>query len=95
MNQWKNIRIIGATTCLFSSLGVYSAGFEKTVMWGGRWSGLAGAAVSAVEGGDSLFYNPAGLVQGNGHEVSLNYSPLLTRTTGAQLYSWGRNKILK
>lgn len=84
MNQWKNIRIIGVTTCLFSSLGVYSAGFEKTVMWGGRWSGLAGAAVSAVEGGDSLFYNPAGLVQGGSHEVSLNYSPLLTRTTGAQ-----------
>lgn len=84
MKQWKNIRRISVAICVFSVLDLSAAGFEKTVMWGGHWAGLAGAATAAVEGADSLFYNPAGLVQGGEHEVALNYSPLLTRTTGAQ-----------
>lgn len=84
MTQWKNIRRATFVLCVFASLNGFSAGFEKTVMWGGRWSGLAGAATGAVEGSDSLFYNPAGLVNGSKSEFALNYSPLLTQTTGAQ-----------
>ncbi len=78
--------LIGAliTLITFGTTQTFAAGFEKTVMWSGRWAGVAGAATGAVEGADSIFYNPAGLVQGGEKEVSLNYSPLFTQTSGAQ-----------
>lgn len=49
-------------------------------MWSGRYAGLAGAAVSSVTGGQSLFFNPAGLA-GPG-DVSLNYSPTWIKIDG-------------
>ena len=84
--NWKkqNAKIIVGTLIALSATQSFAAGFEKTVMWSGRWAGVAGAAAGAVEGADSLFYNPAGLVQGGEREVSLNYSPLFTQTSGAQ-----------
>ena len=57
-----------------------AAGFEKSVMWSGRYAGVAGAAVSSVTGGQSLFFNPAGLA-GPG-DVSLNYSPTWIKLDG-------------
>lgn len=60
--------------------GAYAAGFEKSVMWSGKYAGVAGAAVSSVTGGQSLFFNPAGLA-GPG-DISLNYSPTYIKTEG-------------
>ncbi len=70
--------------CVFSGLYAHAAGFEKTVMWSGKWAALGGAATGAVDGADALFFNPAGLAEKNSTELSLNYSPLLTHVSGAQ-----------
>lgn len=39
----------------------FGAGYEKTILWGGKYSGLAGSAAAGVKGSDSIYYNPAGL----------------------------------
>lgn len=49
-------------------------------MLSGKYAGLAGAAVSSVTGGQSLFFNPAGLA-GPG-DISLNYSPTWIKIEG-------------
>jgi long-chain fatty acid transport protein len=65
--------ILAAAVVSSSALG---AGFEKNVMWSGKWVGVGGAAVSAVQGAESLFFNPAGLAMSHqGFEVSGNFSP--------------------
>lgn len=56
--------------------GAMGAGFEKAVFWSGKHSGTANAAVSVVDGAESLFFNPAGLAGGSGKgDVTLNFSP--------------------
>lgn len=88
MKQSKlKLCVICILSLVFSISNIFAAGFEKSVMWSGKWSGLAGAASGAVNGADALFYNPAGLVDGGAREVSLNYSPLFTQTSGAQTKS--------
>jgi long-subunit fatty acid transport protein len=57
-----------------------ASGFEKSVMWSGKHSGYAGAATSTVSGGQSLFFNPAGLAKYG--DVSLNYSPTWIKIDG-------------
>lgn len=84
MQMKSKLYALSLVTLTMSISSAYAAGFEKTVMWSGKWSGVAGAASGAVQGADSLFYNPAGLVGGSSKEISLNYSPLLTQTSGAQ-----------
>lgn len=85
MKQSKmSLYVFGIFALVLNFSTVFAAGFEKSVMWSGKWAGVAGAASGAVSGSDSLFYNPAGLVLGSEHEVSLNYSPLFTKTAGAQ-----------
>jgi len=69
-----------------------AAGFEKSVMWSGKHAGYAGAAVSGVTGGQSLFFNPAGLA-GPG-DVSLNYSPTWINIEG-NLASVGKKEESK
>ncbi len=65
--------ILSAALISSSALG---AGFEKNVLWSGKWVGVGGAAVSAVEGAESLFFNPAGLAMNHqGFEISGNFSP--------------------
>jgi long-chain fatty acid transport protein len=72
--------ILSAALVSSSALG---AGFEKNVMWSGKWVGVGGAAVSAVQGAESLFFNPAGLSMGHqGLEVSGNFSPTWGRFQG-------------
>lgn len=46
----------------FVSTVAFGSGYEKTILWGGKYSGVGGAAVAGVTGSDSIFYNPAGLV---------------------------------
>lgn len=58
-----------------------AAGFEKSVMWSGKYAGAAGSdAVGGVTGSQSLFFNPAGLAK-NG-DASVNYSPTWLHVNG-------------
>lgn len=52
-----------------------SAGFEKGILWSGRFAGVANAATSIVAGSESLFFNPAGLARTDGISFSANLSP--------------------
>lgn len=47
---------------LMLSVLSYGSGYEKSILWGAKYSGVAGAAAAGVQGADSVFYNPAGLV---------------------------------
>ncbi len=47
---------------LLASVISSGAGFEKAVLWGAKYSGVAGVAAPGVKGSDSIYYNPAGLV---------------------------------
>lgn len=47
---------------LFVSTVAFGSGYEKSVLWGGKYAGVAGSASAGVSGSDSIFYNPAGLV---------------------------------
>ena len=58
-----------------ASFSAWAGGYEKTVGWSARWSSLAGAAGSTVEGADALYFNPAGMVNGAKGELSFNLSP--------------------
>ncbi len=60
----------------------FAAGFEKADMWSGHYTGIANAAVSSVVGAESTYFNPAGLTTGQGTEISLNFSPSLSKFTG-------------
>ncbi|MCM2276911.1 MAG: outer membrane protein transport protein [Oligoflexia bacterium] len=62
--------------------GAHAAGFEKVTTWSGRYAAVAGAAVSHVEGAESLYFNPAGLAGANSSEVSLNFSPTFGQYEG-------------
>jgi len=63
----------------------YAGGFEKNVTWSGKYVGIGGAAVSRVEGSESLYFNPAGLAskRGENGDVSLNFSPTFVKFKGA------------
>src|SRR5581483_7331539 len=63
-----------AVSLLVASTTALGAGFEKSVMESGRYTGIADAASSSVWGPESLMYNPAGLA-GTGMAVSGNFSP--------------------
>lgn len=66
----------GILSAALISSSAFGAGFEKNVMWSGKWVGVGGAAVSAVQGAESLFFNPGGLAMGHqGFEISGNFSP--------------------
>ncbi len=51
-----------ALVLFFVSAVAFGSGYEKSVLWGGKYSGVAGSAAAGVTGSDSIFYNPAGLV---------------------------------
>lgn len=52
-----------------------AAGFEKGILWSGRFAGVANAATPMVAGAESLFFNPAGLAKTDGISFSANLSP--------------------
>lgn len=75
--------LMAATTTAILTSNAYSAGFEKSVFWSGKWAGLAGSASAAVDGAESLYFNPAGLAKGKGNELVINYSPTITKFKGS------------
>ncbi len=75
----KFLFLVFASLCGFSGQA-FAAGFEKSVMWSGKYAGYAGAAASIVQGSQSLYFNPAGLAAPS--DVSLNFSPTWIRVRG-------------
>ncbi len=73
--------LIGAT---FMSANVNAAGFEKSVMWSGRYAGIGNAVVGSVQGSESLYFNPAGLAGGNkgAGDTSVNVSAIISEFKG-------------
>jgi long-subunit fatty acid transport protein len=84
-----NIRniILSSAALAAISLGILNqakaAGYEKSIMWGGRSAGVAGIATPYISGSQALYFNPAGLVGNNvGQDVSLNVSPTWAQFKG-------------
>jgi hypothetical protein len=60
----------------------FGAGFEKNILFSGKYAGRGGAAVSYVRGAEALFFNRAGLASGTpGIEVTGDLSPTLGKFT--------------
>lgn len=67
----------------FISTGAFASGYEKAILWGGKYSGLAGSAAAGVKGSDSIFYNPAGLVNSSlTGDVAFNLSSTTSQFKG-------------
>lgn len=66
----------------FSTERAVAAGFEKITMWSGKHAGMAGAAVSNVEGAEGLFFNPAALQMTKGLQLTLDFSPTFAQYSG-------------
>lgn len=66
-----------------TSNAALAGGYEKPMMFSGRWSGVGGAAASSVSGAEALYFNPAGLAAGesSGHIVG-DFSPTILHFTG-------------
>lgn len=92
MRGWRQAAVAAAVV-LVAGETAQAAGFEKVVMWSGRYGGLAGATTSYVDGAQSLAFNPAGLARPEGWvtgwsdkkmggDLSLNFSPTISRFKG-------------
>ncbi|MGE0528109.1 MAG: OmpP1/FadL family transporter [Bdellovibrionales bacterium] len=65
------------------SLPAHASGYEKSIIWGGRSSGVGGIATPYVTGAEALYFNPAGLVSDRtGQEVALDVSPTWSQFKG-------------
>ncbi len=76
--------------CLLAGGGILAArveatGYEKVVLWSGKYSALGGAAASSVQGPQALYFNPAGLGGIESPEVSLQVSPTWVQFKGPAL----------
>jgi long-chain fatty acid transport protein len=76
-----------AVTVLLALISIsqfaHAAGYEKGVMWSGRFSGVANSATASVKGAEALYFNPAGLEPHKGaKQFSFNISPTDTQFGG-------------
>jgi long-subunit fatty acid transport protein len=75
MNRFK-LMALAAVSVPFVAGQAFAAGYEKSIMWGGRTAGVAGISTPYIMGSQALYFNPAGLVSDNvGQDVSFNISP--------------------
>lgn len=64
-----------------------AAGFEKAQTWSAKSAAMGGAVVGSSVGAEALYFNPAGLAESaEGGEASLNFSPTLSKFSGANPY---------
>ncbi|MDR3606815.1 MAG: hypothetical protein P4M08_05460 [Oligoflexia bacterium] len=60
----------------------FGAGFEKNILFSGKYAGRAGTGVSDARGAEALFFNPAGLASGTpGIEATGDFSPTWAKFT--------------
>jgi len=79
----KNAAWALTAAATLASANAMAAGFEKSTMFSGKYAPMGGAAAGMVEGGESLYFNPAGLANGSGNgDVSLNFSPSFSNFSG-------------
>jgi long-subunit fatty acid transport protein len=74
-----------ASALVLSILGGQSAlaaGFEKSILWSGKYAGQGNAAVSSATGAEALYFNPANLAGSKGSEISANVSPTFSKFNG-------------
>lgn len=69
-------KILLGFSALFVAGQAYAAGYEKSIMVGGRTSGVAGIATPYITGSEALYFNPAGLMNDKStQDVTFNISP--------------------
>jgi long-chain fatty acid transport protein len=56
----------------FYSCSCFAGGYDVGNLWSAKYSAVGGAAVSNVEGAQSIYFNPAGLAQSHNIEWDLN-----------------------
>lgn len=61
---------------------VFATGYEKPILWSGKYGAMGGASVSSVAGPEALAFNPAGLADTQGREAELAVSPDFLRKKG-------------
>ncbi len=86
---------IAAVAC--ASVQAFGSGYEKSIMWGGKSSGLGGIASPYVKGSEALYFNPAGLVgEKTGQDMTLNFSAVSAQFKGPMTTSAvnGTTKII-
>jgi long-chain fatty acid transport protein len=77
------VRFVLALLGFIVSQQAFAAGYEKSIMWGGRSSGFAGIATPYTTGADALYFNPAGIVADKtGQEMTFNVSPVWSQFKG-------------
>ena len=79
----KSVFVIFFAFAFSFATKAHAAGYEKSIMWGGKTGSMAGISTSYIEGADALYFNPAGLVaQAPGQDLSLNISPVWSKFHG-------------
>lgn len=71
-------KIILGLSALLMSGQTFAAGYEKSIMMGGRTSSVAGIATPFTAGSEALYFNPSGMRISNdkgSQDVTLNVSP--------------------
>ena len=78
--RWKVVAVSAAG--IFFPVALQAAGFEKPVMFSGKWAPLGGAASAGVRGAESVYFNPAGLGGISGKDVVVDASPTAAQFSG-------------
>ena len=79
----KNEILAGAAAiAVLSGQSASAAGFEKSILWSGKYAGQGNAAVSSVSGAESLYFNPANLAGSKGTDLTVNLSPTFSKFSG-------------
>ncbi|MEZ4872155.1 MAG: outer membrane protein transport protein, partial [Bdellovibrionales bacterium] len=71
-----------AASLLFASSAFGSTGYEKATIFSAKNAGLANATSGVVGGGDAIYINPAGLVNGPDRQFSFSLAPTSRENTG-------------
>ena len=70
-------------TLAFAGSNAFAAGYEKTVLWSGKYGGIAGITAGNAQGADALAFNPAGILTAKtGQELSSNLSVVQSQFKG-------------
>lgn len=74
--------ILVSAAALATAQLAMGAGYERTVTWSGKQTGVAGSGAATVHDSEAIFFNPAGLANIDTLEVSGNFSPTWVQSKG-------------